>query len=308
MMSNWRSCPLLLLLLAAAAAPTPAAATRAAGCSDVTLAVPGNVILNYDPFDPDRETFDIDLLLRNRGPGPCRVGIALQGQAAGSIRALTGNGRLSYEVQADGLAVPNDLQVPALERVLPGRGDGPTRVRIRFDIPAGLAIGAGRFDDVLTVRLFAREAGQAAQIGQDRFIAVRAIVPARAQVNLAGGDAGAFGDFRINAIGFGQLSQGLQRTAFLQVRATTPVLVAFRSRNDGLLRHATLRHRVPGIRYTLALDGAPIELGAGRSGVLKSPPLGRTGTSYAMTFEIGDVANRRAGHYEDLLTVTVEPR
>lgn len=300
--------PIQMLLLAAAAASAPATATPSADCSDVTLSVPGNVILNYDPFDPDRETFDIDLLLRNRGASPCRIGIALQGQAAGSIRALTGNGRLSYELQADGLAVPNDLQVPAIDRILPGRRDGPTRVRIRFDIPAGLAVGAGRFQDVLTVRLFARQAGQAAQIGQDRFIAVRAVVPARAQVNLAGGDAGAFGDFRINAISFGQLSQGLQRRAFLQVRSTTPVLVAFRSRNDGMLRHAALRQRVPGIRYQLTLDGAPIELGAGRSGVLKSPPLGRTGTSYAMTFEIGDVTDRRAGPYEDLLTVTVEPR
>jgi len=130
-------------------------------------------------------------------------------------------------------------------------------------------------------------------------------VPARAQVNIAG-SSGGFGSSHVSVIDFGKLRSGAQRRVFLQIRANSGVVAQISSRNHGVLRNQTWPDATP-IAYSLALNGASIDLAAPAAVPLAPPPT-IDGLSLPLDLMIGSVEGKMAGQYSDIITVDVSPR
>jgi hypothetical protein len=74
-----------------------------------------------------------------------------------------------------------------------------------------------------------------------------------------------------------------------------------------MLRHLALRDRVPGIAYTLRLDGTEAPLDTGSFSMERNPPVSISGASYMLNVRIGDVTHAYAGDYQDVVTISVCP-
>lgn len=299
----------LLAAVSACLAVLAAAEAHAQNCAASFRTSGGTVILNYDPFDGDRETFDLQVELINQGESACEIALAAASQTSARPRRLSnGAEHLTYELRLGSQLLENDVLTPQGRISLPA-GQGSTAAAIlRFDIPAGLIAAAGQYDDLLTLRAYSAGQGPSEQLGEDRLINVSAFVPARAQINLAGSDSKSFGAMSVDALSFGDLSAGAQRNAYIQVRSTAPVIISVQSENKGLMRNIVLGETVQGIPYELRVESAKLDLAGGTAQIEKEPPRSLAGASYAMNVRITDTTGRVAGAYEDLLTITVEPR
>ena len=282
------------------------AATPARACTSTTIAsitpIP-NVV--YDPFEGLARTATYNVNIANTGTGDCSVGIAISSPPPGAPRAFkNGANEIRYVLEFPGGSVfQNSLSSPLGTLVVRA---GQTRsVTLRVKINAGLIAPAGTYSDVLTFRLYRNGTGPLVQVGTDRTATAGALVEARAQVNIAG-TSGTFGvPFALNSIDFGTLTTGSAKNAIVQVRATAPVSITVSSQNAGKLKHKVLTTD-PGVPYTMQLDGAAVDL-TGASSLNRSPPITLDGINYPMSLQIGDVAGRPAGNYQDTLTINVAP-
>lgn len=303
--------PATMLLRTAMLCIATLSASKAAAqtCAATVRAAAGTVILNYDPFDGDRETFDLSLELVNQGESACEIALAAASQTAARPRQLSNGAEfLTYELRLGGQLLENDALTPQGRIILPA-GQGKTATAIlRFDIPAGLIAAAGQYDDLITLRAYSIGEGPSEQLGEDRLINVSAFVPARAQVNLAGSDSKSFGAMSLDALSFGDLTVGAQRNAYIQVRSTAPVLISIQSENLGIMRNTALGANGQGVPYELRVEAAELDLAGGTAQIEREPPRSLAGASYAMNVRIAETEGRVAGLYEDTLTITVEPR
>lgn len=118
-------------------------------------------------------------------------------------------------------------------------------------------------------------------------------------VNVAGGDAE-------TTLNFGRLAGGDQRTVVIQARSNEPYQLDVSSDNAGAL---ALAPAVPGqawkIPYMISLDGQRLDLS--RSVTLHAQPATRpeADARHTLVVTIGDVGQKRAGRYEDVVTVGV---
>jgi len=267
-------------------------------------------VITYDPFEGILRTVDVTVRFVNGGADPCTLAVAVGSRTPGALRQFThGADSLAYRVKAPGGAeFLNDLTAPMGAVFLEGGVGKQASLTFRVEVPAGLIAPTGSYDDLLTVRAYDVTAAPV-RLGLDRTAAGVAVIPARAQVNLAGASGGFGGTFGLDRIDFGILQVGETRNAFVQVRATSPVTITVSSANRGLLRHDVLKEQVGGVAYALSLDGQPAALAGGPYALDRSPPITLDGISYPLALRItGPLAGLPAGVYKDTLTVDVVPR
>ncbi len=142
-----------------------------------------------------------------------------------------------------------------------------------------------------------------APIGSPRRVRVTAVVPPRAQANIAGA-RGAFGSQpALPFIDFGEMQTGETRNAFLQVRANAAAAITAVSQNGGRLVNDDAPDS-PGVPYRLEIDGVAASLESPLT-LQRRPPASLDGASYPMRFTLGDVSGAYAGTYRDVVTVDV---
>ncbi len=274
------------------------------------------VRLIYDPFENVRETEQFELMFTPRMKG-CSFGLALGGLGTSTQRFLQGNGHtLEYELEFRGGNVRNDLNLPTAV-ITPNPGNGPKGADIqrgspvetvKVIVPAGQFAPAGTYRDDITVRLFRVVNGVPEQTGEDQIVSILVDIPARAQINLAGSSSPIFGGISGSGLDFGQLEQGEERDAYIQVRATSPVMLTLSSEFRSQMRHRFEGTGVPGIPYSLTIDNQTVDLSTGAKRIDRSTTHGLGADNYRIAARILDVRGRVAGQYEDVITVTVEPK
>lgn len=292
----------------AALATFGAAGTATAACEGVTVVAPGNAVLNYDPFDELRETLDVDLIVRQRGTGACQLAFAVQSLVPGVYREMRGgNVPVRYELRLGPQLLQNDLTSPVtVPGSVPG-GGRDTPVRLRFELPPGMLLPAGQYADVLTVRAFDVSTGPPVGLGVDTSFTARLVVPASVRILMDGGVAASNERFGLSMIFLGELSNGAQADATLQIRATSGVRLSIVSRNRGVLQHLSVPGDAGAIRYGLSVDGRPVDLRAGPAMLNRMPPGGAGRENVRLQISVPRPSAQRAGTYRDTLTVTAEP-
>lgn len=265
--------------------------------------------ITYDPFDgtPGDTTLNVEIV--NASDEPCTVALAV-GQVSGGAERLFTNvaAKLRYLVKQQGAELANDLSSPSGLAVVDGGVGKRQTLSFSIEVPAGQIAPAGTYTDVVQLRAFDLTGGRRSQLGPDRAIQATVVVQPRAQVNIAGASGAFAGRFGVGRIDFGQMEDGAERNAFVQVRATSPVTITLSSQNRGRLLQKVLRDQVLGVPYTLRLDGTPIDLVSGSSSLTRTPPIALEGASYPLSIRLGDVTGRRAGEFQDLITIDVTPQ
>jgi spore coat protein U-like protein len=261
--------------------------------------------LSYDPFEGVRGAATVEVEFVNGGAEPCTLALAV-GQASGGQRFFTNrHGRLAYAVKLAGGEMPNDLTSPTGLVTVEGGNGKRTKLTLAIDVAEGQIAPAGRYRDEITVRAYDLTAR--AFLGKERNVQLSAEVRSRAQVNIAGASGAFDRSFALPKIDFGEIVPGAERTAFVQIRATSAVTIDVESKNHGVLRHRQLGDTVKGLPYTVRLDGKQLNLRGGAS-IDRHPPLTLEGVSYPMIVRLGDTPAPMAGEYQDTITISVCPR
>lgn len=284
------------------------AATGAGAECRVAFTGLGNTpVVQYDPFTGavGRARMALRLGVED-GAGQCQLGILAFNAAPGSSRQLSlGGDHLLYRLlTSDGREIANSSTGTGTSLDFAEGSD----VTLQIEIPAGEIGPAGLYLDQLTLRLTDLASG-GAQIGSDVSAVATAAIDSRAQVNIAGSSAApAAARFAAARLDFGSLSQGEERNAIVQVRATAPVSISATSGHSGVMRRDGSAPTEAGLAYQLTIDGEVLNLVSPAS-IERTPPLQLEGGSYPLSVRITEDPNARpAGDYEDLLTIDVVPR
>ena len=299
--------PALLLACAAAGHGSAAVAQRATaavhneGCQlRIDTASTNWIIRGYDPFSDSQPVGSYDLLFVNEGDGECRF-FPMFGtdQSSFGLRSDFGT-PVPYTLidQTDGYdATP--LGGRTLRRinnppvVVPPRGQ--QMVRYILNIDPDRLVGDGLFSQTLLV-----EAQQAngASLAQRQMTVGIDVLPSAVM-----GLAGAFTRVKGRAdVDLGQLTEGLAEVPLrLNVQSTRAFRLAIESQNAGKLRLAGTQWSVP---YQILIDGRVATANSERGYVSDNRPGRRTAT-LPIGFVIGDVSQKRAGVYSDVVTISV---
>jgi hypothetical protein len=119
-------------------------------------------------------------------------------------------------------------------------------------------------------------------------------------VNIKGADT-------TTTLSFGKLAEGQQRLVDIQVRSNSSYQLDVNSDNNGAL---ALTPKVPGqiwsVPYAATLDGQPLRLTMGASLQNLPPTRPEQDASHRLKVTIGDTARKRAGRYEDVITIEIK--
>lgn len=266
-----------------------ASAFAAAACDARFGAASFDREAEYDPFSPAETVLQLNL----RARATCEVDVILRRPSA----AHRIGGVLTYEVSGEGITggARRDLRIARL---------GPAReaTSAQLRVTAGQNVGPGRHDTTFEVLL--REAEGGAIL--DRRDATAMIdVAAKTAISVVGLQPRPLRRFpdspvRNLAMDFGELETGESQTAYVQVRSNGRYALTLDSENGGALAHNSLAST---ISYEGTLDGAAMDLsGIGRA---LGAPTDLRGRQHALRILIGDVAQKPAGDYADVVTVTV---
>jgi hypothetical protein len=169
-------------------------------------------------------------------------------------------------------------------------------------IPRGQFAAPGVYRETLDLDLTALDASGRAQ-GASLHAATLAIayaVPRIMSVNLRGGELA-------TTLGFGALAKGQQRGVEIQARSNEGYRLDVSSDNRGVL---ALTPKPPGqswtVPYSATLGGVPLDLTSGSSLRALPPTRPESEAGYPLTITIGDVGQKRAGRYEDVITIEIQ--
>lgn len=296
----------LCLAAAFAASVQSAAAQSNKDCTGISFISAGDAILTYDPFNPKRETVDFELIFANPQNTQCFMGLAVRSESGGSNRLLTGPGSpLPYDLRLNGHVLRNDLLTAIGNVPLHSGNLGEVRVRVRVEVPEGLAARAGTYADLLTVRAYDVKGPAQAQIGTDQVVQLRLAVPAKARITLAGG-YGSGSVFGRNSLDLGEMRNGSSASAAVRVQSTSAVRLEIASENRGDLKLAAHYGPSASIPYLLSFDGEALDLRQGSVAVRRDGIGPLRGVDYKMTASVPPQPNKPAGTYNDLIVITVE--
>lgn len=299
----------LLAATLALASTEAAAAPDNVGCKATISPASSFVRVFYDPFQNAQEVQEVELTLDTSGNKDCRFAVALAGSGTTHERVLQAASRtLRYEAQLNGSVIVNDVNAPLPLAQASGSKNGAKKNLLKLVVPQGQFAPSGTYDDQLRLILYALDGGTPRQLGTDVVIAASALIPARAQINLAGSSSPVFGNMPATGLYFGDLRKGAERDAYIQVRATSPVVLTVSSQNKGEMLHKVDAGQSRGIPYDLSVESQSLDLKTGPKRIDRTPGRGLQAENYRLAVRILDADQRLAGTYEDIVTITVEPK
>lgn len=167
-------------------------------------------------------------------------------------------------------------------------------------IPRGQFAAPGSYADTLTLELYALDS--AGQIGSSPVdsttLQLSYAVPQILSVNIKGAGT-------TTTVDFGELTLGEQKTVTIQARSNHSYDLNISSSNHGVL---ALIPSVPSqnwsVGYEARLNSQLLDLHKATS-VQKLPSTHSEDASHTLEVTVGDVAKKRAGRYEDVITVQI---
>ena len=291
----YRACFVMLFAAAAASGTAQAACT---GKISKGTTVSGQ--MSYDPFNPSDMTEELKLSVRNTGDEAC--GYAFVFRTPGGTAKL---GKiLSYVLTSSNgrpLLIDATANIPAAA-LLPGPIPVNTTedFTYRIVIPRGQFAAPGNYADTLTLELYALDsAGQPKSASVDSTtLQLSYTVPQILSVNVKGAGT-------TTTMDFGELSTGEQKAVIIQARSNRSYDLNVSSENHGVM---VLMPPVPNrkwsVGYEAELNSQRLDLHSGSS-VQKLPPTHSEEANYSLKVAVGDVSKKRAGKYEDVITVQI---
>ena len=288
------------LLAALIAASHSGAASQCQGRLGPQTGIAGKT--EYDPFNPADLTEDHRLFVVNTGADPCVFALLFRSLAA---RPVLG-GRLAYDLVGSGgtslLTSATVAAAPLLKLKAPLAASATASLDFRIVIPRGQLAAPGPYRDAVELELYALGGdGRAAGPPLDRVSLAIAYSAARVlSVNIKGAELA-------TTLGFGALTRGEERSVAIQARSNQSYELGVTSDNGGML---ALTPRVAGqswtVPYSVTLAGQRLDLARGAAALRAQPPTRpQSDASHDLTVTIGEVGQKRAGRYEDVLTVEI---
>jgi hypothetical protein len=290
----------VLAMLALIAWPTRGWTAGCQGAIGPETSITGRT--DYDPFGPADLADSHAVTVANTGGDPCAFGLVFRMRGAqmrlGGVLAyaLTDAHGQPLPVSLPGAVSPAARLQAALEPFAQGR------IAFQIVIPRGQFAAPGLYRDTLDLELHALDAPGRVH-GARLHAATLTIayrVPRVMSVNIRGGELA-------TTLAFGTLAKGQQRSVEIQARSNEAYQLDVSSEHRGTL---TLTPRPPGpewsVAYSATLAGAPLDLGRGST--MRSLPATRpeSDAAYLLAITIGDVGQKRAGRYEDVITIEIK--
>ena len=268
-----------------------------AGAQDCVIDSPASVSLPF--YDPTAAPSAVAWQIKLRGIRGCEAHLQIENlDAPGRLALLGGSSgeglQTSLFTQASGGAPVE----PAPSEVASFRlaGGQETTVLLWLRADATQWVGAGLYQCALGVRIV-RASGETLDYRETRIVSdVRATARARFGAISSSGS----GSSSVARLDFGELQQGAQRSATLEVLANTAHTLSLAS--TGRSRLVNRQNPSSGIGWSLRINGQPVALGSGQT-VLPFLEKGRI--RYQFDAQIGAVERVLAGDYADDLLITI---
>lgn len=294
----------ILLAIATASvaeAAQPSSTSTQAACQLRIESPIGNwIIQGYDPFASSSSTGSYDLVFVNTGEAQCSFfpRFATQGEPLGL--AGTSGRRVLYSLldlygDYDATPIGGRTQRRTTQRAVVIAPHSQQLVRYVFKVATDALPADGEF----TQSLLVEAEGTSGDVIAQRQLTMGINVLPSAMIGLAGAYR------RINGqvdVDLGELSQGVVGVPLqLYVQSTRGYRLQIHSQNAGHLRLSGTNWEVP---YQFIIDGhgIPLTSDGEYSANVKS---GLRRDTLPIGFSIGNVDNRRAGVYSDVITVSV---
>jgi hypothetical protein len=256
----------------------------------------------YDPFNPLGVTDNYRITIANTGTETCNYELIFRSK--GSEPML--GGKLTYTL-TDTSGAPLFTNVPVemapavrtKTAIAPGAS---AQIEFLVKIARGQFAAPAMLEDTPHIELYALDENgrPVASLLQEALLQINYNVDRVFSVNVKGTSAS------IATVHFGTLTKGAMRTVEIQARSNLTYQLDVASDNHGAL---VLTPKVAGqdwrVGYTATLGGQALDLRDGTSLHDLQPTMPGVDASYPLTVTIGDVAQKRAGRYEDVITITI---
>lgn len=294
---------LLLPVLAALAAPP---AHAAAPCSGSIVS--GNLVSGktaYDPYSARSVADSYGIVVTNTSASPCSFGLNFQ---TADAQLQLGKTLAFTMLDASGRQFNPDLigARPTVQLVSPEVAPNASYTfNYQIGLERGQSASAGSYSSALTLNLYALHQGQIAggALGS-KTCQITYVTPQSLSVNLKGGAL-------TTTLSFSPMNAGAQRQVFIEARANQPYAMRVSSDNGGaMVLSPAIAGQKWSVPYTAKLDGAVLDLRQQTSAAVQSSAIQiatapRKDAEHCLTITIGDVANKRAGTYRDVITVEI---
>jgi hypothetical protein len=254
----------------------------------------------YDPFSPVPIADSFHIPIRNRGDEACSYALVFRSEKP----ELRFGDTLTYAL-TDGrqtlVALPGEATPPLARTKRPLAPADTERIGYHVQIPRGQSAAPGTYHDTIGLELYALESDGSLSgppLHNSKLTISYTIIRAMS-VNIKGGGTS-------TTIDFGVLSTGQHRSVDIEARSNEAYQFRVSSDNGGVM---ALTPPVSGetwrVDYGAALDGETLDLASGQN--LHSQPPTRPGTdaSHVLTVTVGDTTAKRAGRYEDIITIEI---
>ncbi len=256
---------------------------------------------DYNPFSPSDLADDYRISISNTGGEPCVFALVFRSRAAVPKLGRLLSYRLANAAHSSLLTNAPAASAPAVRSNGPVPPSRTVQVNYRLVIPRGQFAAPGQLRDDVELELYAvgengRLAGRPLQTTR---LAIAYRVARVMSVNIKGGDT-------TTTVNFGTLARGQERSVDIQVRSNARYQLDVSSDNRGVL---ALTPKISGqhwfVPYTATLDRYPLRLRRGASLENLDPTRPGFDASHTLAVRIGNVRGKRAGRYEDVITVEI---
>lgn len=257
---------------------------------------------SYDPFSPADTVLDVNVTVKNDGHGNCLARFYVAPVDGRLALSLDGE-RIPYRIEGPrggDSGYPSEFG-PFIANVM---SNSSASLAIRFTLPSQNVVPKGMYTSDLVVHGVGLD-GERIDVSSGSVI-LRAQVSGRVEMSISGTASPQLSQAGMAAIGmdFGQGRQGDTRRVFVNVWSNGSVSISLASQNQGVLKLVGNEH-LPAIKYSARFDGSAVSLG-GPYIVQRSPPLSLIGASYELAVTLGEVQNKFAGLYKDVVSINID--
>lgn len=299
--------PIPLLLAAALAGFAATASAQTAGPAACRLRIDSGasswIIRGYDPFGNSAPSGTFELIFTNEGEQDCTFyPIFSVDQEPYGLRGQNGR-RAPYSIVDmyggyDATPLGGRTQRRLNRRAVVVAPRSQQIVQYRFTVAEDALNGDGLYDQRVAVEA---EGTDGLPLNARQLVLGIDVLPS-ATLGLSGAYQVSNGQALVN---LGELREGFAEVPLqLRVQSTRRYRLTLESRNNGRLEMPGTDWFVP---YQMSLGGQSVSLVNGRGELSGQNGQGLTRDSLPIRFRIGDVSDRRAGTYSDVISVSVEP-
>ena len=195
---------------------------------------------------------------------------------------------------------PFQFNNSAFQNTITLDGSQKKTIDYQFIIPESIYADTGEY--TLDIDIYIIDLENKNQVSNKISTQIKAKVIAKLQTNLAG-TRGNFKDGKSYAIlDFEELTSGESKTVFIQVRGNALAKININSENNGKMVHQKHKHLF--VPYSVNVDGESSRLTSPLI-IPRRPAKNLNGSAYPMKVIIGDVTNKHAGIYKDIIHIDV---